>query len=44
MLKTVREQVRQALGRVATPIAGIVDAQLIFGLPSPSAPRLSEQA
>ncbi len=29
MLKTVREQVRQALGRVATPSAGIIDAQSV---------------
>lgn len=29
MLKTVREQVRQALGRTATPSAGIIDAQSV---------------
>jgi putative transposase len=29
LLKTVREQVRQALGRVATPSAGIIDAQSV---------------
>ena len=29
MLTTVREQVRQALGRVATPRAGIIDAQSV---------------
>ncbi len=29
MLTTVREQVRQALGRAATPSAGIIDAQSI---------------
>lgn len=29
MLKTVREQVRQALGRAVTPSAGIIDAQSV---------------
>ena len=29
MLKTVREQVRQTLGRAATPSAGIIDAQSV---------------